>query len=551
MDSGSTTYIHQPSMPRLAYRRSLLPSDNASQISVSTNATAISTPTISTALTSPPPSEYCPSPRFDKFPGDASSPFPPRANLSRDQFSLPSPGLQPKKKGSFFSFLSVKEPSTQAWIDYQGNLKKAPGARESRNAAVGLPMVSTAKLPTSVPKVNSKWDGIPEKERLRKTDMRNSRPSMCLQDHRMGTSCSGQSGHSRSSSHSSRSNRLSLSASIYAGGPSTSHSGNSFNMSGATGGSEAVDRLETRKIVRRSLLPPPSTAPEPEIKEQLFTGPVIRETQSPPFPAAEEEKVTDVPAVRPPLRRALLSTASATTLPEITSFFPPDIPEPPEIPERYRNEHNLRIPSIPDLQISSRSETPTLAEPSPITPPATSVFMNPALESTGKPRENLPLHSTSNGMTNSNLCNTTLHLPSDEFVMVKSEGVNILAPPAASKRRPLVNGYPANEAKEFKLPESPPRPQPILRGYNTNGRVQPLIKPSSMSNFPSAEDEMNTHLPSKETSSPSSPARRPYAAPRHLPLRANFESEVGRPSTPTPQGGMSLLKRGKAMFGKV
>lgn len=68
-----------------------------------------------------------------------------------------------KKKGkSIFSFFSVKEPSQQAFEEYQRYLSRKGKLSDGRNAAVGIPGVSSAKMPSSVPKVNSKWDGVPQ-----------------------------------------------------------------------------------------------------------------------------------------------------------------------------------------------------------------------------------------------------------------------------------------------------------------------------------------------------------------------------------------------------
>ncbi|KAI4088798.1 MAG: hypothetical protein LQ344_005851 [Seirophora lacunosa] len=80
--------------------------------------------------------------------------------------ALPSPrSVKPPKKkssSSFFNFLSVKEPSTQAFEAYQEQMKKRGTTQTGRANAVGLPGVSSAKLPPTVPKVNSKWDGVPQ-----------------------------------------------------------------------------------------------------------------------------------------------------------------------------------------------------------------------------------------------------------------------------------------------------------------------------------------------------------------------------------------------------
>lgn len=73
-----------------------------------------------------------------------------------------SPGAK-KKKGSVFGFLSLKEPSQRALEQYAEAQRKqmsekgtsSPTARSDNSYA-------SKKLPPTVPKVNSKWDGVPD-----------------------------------------------------------------------------------------------------------------------------------------------------------------------------------------------------------------------------------------------------------------------------------------------------------------------------------------------------------------------------------------------------
>ncbi|PSK46195.1 hypothetical protein B9Z65_5163 [Elsinoe australis] len=59
-----------------------------------------------------------------------------------------------KKHGSMFSFFSLKDPSTAAFNDYAAAQKKQ--AADHGSTANGA-----AKLPSTVPRVNTKWDGLP------------------------------------------------------------------------------------------------------------------------------------------------------------------------------------------------------------------------------------------------------------------------------------------------------------------------------------------------------------------------------------------------------
>lgn len=70
-----------------------------------------------------------------------------------------------KKKGSMLGFLSLKEPSQIALEQYaEAQRKQATESGSSTPTSSSRPdtSYSTKKLPANVPKVNSKWDGVPE-----------------------------------------------------------------------------------------------------------------------------------------------------------------------------------------------------------------------------------------------------------------------------------------------------------------------------------------------------------------------------------------------------
>ncbi|KAL8980008.1 MAG: hypothetical protein Q9205_004800 [Flavoplaca limonia] len=166
---------NQPHIPRLTYRNapSTLSVDNHS---IRTVGTQSSTASQFTCATSPPTSSFGGSPSLCRFSDDVLSP------LSLDGVSDPRPStsfLSPhtvkeskKKSPSVFKLFSVKEPSTQAFEAYQEQMKKRGTTQTGRANAVGLPGVSSAKLPPTVPKVNSKWDGVPHaaKQKVKEKD---------------------------------------------------------------------------------------------------------------------------------------------------------------------------------------------------------------------------------------------------------------------------------------------------------------------------------------------------------------------------------------------
>ncbi|KAL8673183.1 MAG: hypothetical protein Q9168_002375 [Polycauliona sp. 1 TL-2023] len=158
---------NQPHIPKLTYRNapSTISVDNHS---IKTVGTLSSTTSNSTCATSPTTSSFGGSPRSYRFSEDVLSP------LSLDGVSERRPSstfLSPqaakdskKKSSSVFKFFSVKEPSSQAFEAYQEQMKKRGTTQTGRANAVGLPGVSSAKLPPTVPKVNSKWDGVPKEK---------------------------------------------------------------------------------------------------------------------------------------------------------------------------------------------------------------------------------------------------------------------------------------------------------------------------------------------------------------------------------------------------
>ena len=62
---------------------------------------------------------------------------------------------------SLLRFFTVKEPSQQAFEAYQRQLQRKASDHSGRKNVVGLSGISNAKLPSTVPKVNSRWDGVP------------------------------------------------------------------------------------------------------------------------------------------------------------------------------------------------------------------------------------------------------------------------------------------------------------------------------------------------------------------------------------------------------
>ncbi|OAL07156.1 hypothetical protein IQ06DRAFT_288920 [Phaeosphaeriaceae sp. SRC1lsM3a] len=105
------------------------------------------------------PSEYRPS--FDTASLTSSSLASTASSQAASDDSKGS--TKKKKKGSVFGFLTLKEPSQAAFEQYAEAQRKQAATKETSLPASRPPSNYAAKkLPEDLPKVNSKWDGVPE-----------------------------------------------------------------------------------------------------------------------------------------------------------------------------------------------------------------------------------------------------------------------------------------------------------------------------------------------------------------------------------------------------
>ncbi|KAH8732859.1 hypothetical protein GQ44DRAFT_765935 [Phaeosphaeriaceae sp. PMI808] len=108
-----------------------------------------------------------------------------------------------KKTSSVLGFLSLKEPSQLAFEQY-AKAQRKNAAEKGISAPISSPSTSLAskKLPKNIPKVNSRWNGVPET-----TKRRNSRSSGSNKD-KLSASSKRDSQDSQSTSMSENSSRL-------------------------------------------------------------------------------------------------------------------------------------------------------------------------------------------------------------------------------------------------------------------------------------------------------------------------------------------------------
>jgi hypothetical protein len=148
-----------PRIPKLTYRNHL-PPDESSSFSTdparrpsTTDSLEPCTPISSVSTENRPSSDSR---------STTSSTSPSSTSLASSDGSTKKSSKTPKKKkNGMLSFLTMKEPSQLALEQY-AEAQRKHAADKGGPAPVGRPGISSQKLPTSVPKVNSKWDGVPE-----------------------------------------------------------------------------------------------------------------------------------------------------------------------------------------------------------------------------------------------------------------------------------------------------------------------------------------------------------------------------------------------------
>lgn len=326
-------YAH---VPRLSYRNSI-PSGSPSTGSRQTAGTIGTTLTTDTASTTSPvitsPSDVETGPRSPGLPvltplsSVTSAPRSPSARMS----STAKP-VKDKKKPSFLGTLFTKEPSTDAFLQMQNQSRKQTAQNPGRKNPPGMSGVSSTKMPQDVPKVNSKWDGMPRRAN-EEYDRRNPRTS--------------SRGHStRASSTRSRS-----------AGPS-GRARHSRGLSASTNNSNH-----------------PSQARSANSAHEVNSAGSISSSNS----------IKDSRAKSTPIHTPSLRSPSGSRLPHITTLFPDDMPKSLVIPHlsglQSRTEASLQGSSKGDsfkeiprweenYAISDQASSPssTTLEHWPITP---------------------------------------------------------------------------------------------------------------------------------------------------------------------------------------
>ncbi len=390
--SDSAPPTRPPYISKLSFRNGLsyTPRESTSTLSTSASSMTVSTPPSSPGLSE---HQYTGTSLSDEPPAGASSGSPEKRTKTGK-----------KKGGSLFNFFALKEPSTQAFAEFQEQARRQAAAKNGRPTAVGLPGVSSAKLPPTVPKVNSKWNGVPETAKDK---------------HKRKSSSQGPTGI----------NGL-------AGGPprrstSTVNSDSTRTRSGTTlsNGSNGSGQLSGNGMTLR-------------------TGSA----------GANSSDLSLSRRHAPSPNSQSLKSPSTASLPTMTSFFPP------EIPQKYLND----VPSV-------ERHRPSLGQ---------------------GPMTRVPLNTEARNHINDS-ASMKLSEPLPPFpteVVLKSSGAGVLGPPMTTKRKLKVHAFPAGEAEPVKTPESEvsspileqqslPTPPPPLASYSVNSYPSQASDPLSRSDI--------------------------------------------------------------------
>ncbi|KAL9102170.1 MAG: hypothetical protein Q9163_002644 [Psora crenata] len=480
--------------PKLRYRTSTGDTDASETTTINMSKFSVSTkPT-----TSPTQSERSLSPRYTPSHTTASS-ISTAPSVAGSASLPPHTSDQPlKKRQSFFSGLfTVKEPSAQALANYQKELMRSGPGKSGRMNAVGMPGVSSATLPPKVPKVNSKWDGIPRSVKDKDTKKSSGSRSSTLNRSRDASTVSSERSSRGSSVRTSHSRRPHSRGTLGGASTYTNGSGGSRNHLADLYGWEITD----------------------------FSGGAPAKNDSVELPR--------------PGTSGLTSDKSAPALQSKTSVAS-DILPPPGINNNHVQEPpgSASVPPHPPAHLPSPSvSSPNSLPPEPNT---TSTFIGIPGETSQKtlqklqaaPQEDLRLTAAQPPVTT-------------DQVVVRSSGINILGPPSSAKRAQVASPTQpkAEEAPQTSAYDTTPRS--ILKKASSTPKND-----GSPSQSPGSSGRPQRSHSVRERLGLGVHLRNNDVAPWELSELAD-PSEFERMLTPTPEnGGRPLRRKGRTSLFK-
>jgi hypothetical protein len=346
-----------------------------------------------------------------------AAPTSPSARYST--MSTTTQAAKSKKKPSFLGTLFAKEPSADAFLQMQQQTRKQIAQNPGRKNHPGMSGVSSVKIPQHVPKVNSKWDGMPRRS---KED--------------------GERTHSRSDSSSRTSSTRSRSVEPERGqrGPRP--------LSGSTTSSRHANRTSSAKR-------PHQQHRHVDFDEVVPTAETVLSSN-----CASRPRPKSIP-----IRPQSLRTSSGSSLPQITSFFPNDIPEPPGVPQIYGAQAESQGSAQSSTEDCGSKEIPKVEEPafeslsihvsSPSLTPLEQSPITPLSESTSMQQL---------GQSVVNIDDSSSFPVSDlkmNEVALRSLGSDVLDPLTATRKvsKESLRAFLAGEAQPLRLSDEDQRPR--------------------------------------------------------------------------------------------
>ena len=353
-----------------------------------------------------------------------------------------------KKRGSIFNSLFVKEPSSVALEQMAQKLIADHGELSAR----AVPGVSCCKMPENVPKVNAKWDGVPGAVKAKDAVEKRRREETAR--------APGSPGRSRSTGPSSN-ERLT---------PNTESTRR--RMSNSTM-SSFDSRAGTRDLS-------PANPSHDWVSSTKGSD------------KASSSNASSSGQRRPPsLYSQKLRSPSGSSLPEITAFFPNDIPAPPPLPAKFRQEVGART-LLPKASVESikRAKSPlSLAStPEPLSDALPDHYLSPATTPSEQAPSTPPSACTPGQETDSNLSTrqatlrTSVLRSKPEEVLLTSSGLDVLSPPVRPKRKVMEakQAFLAGEARPVRVPKDGTEMSPGAFSQARGGSYQNTLTPSNI-----------------------------------------------------------------------
>lgn len=305
---------------------------------------------------------------------------------SPSPLALRIPEKPSKSKGSsFLNFFSVKEPSQQAFEEYERRMRAKGPTSDGRTGSGGLPGVSSAKMPAMVPKVNSNWDGVPQAIKLKEKEKKSGAPARLDKFSRsISTAGSDRSKKTVSSTNSSETSSVRFK-------PGFSR----FDSSSGTGDLYGWE----------------SASPTNDSRDQFENADVQSDHRS--------------ASISSQLRKRMALSSHPVRTPHVPeNYLDTDLPPLPSASGHASHGFPLSGKEIPlYTPAQSSSSTITSSESSPVTPYDFSPI-------TGGSSRHLGY-----GTDQPHFITTTLVIPDDDELVIRSAGPQILGPPASAKRK--------------------------------------------------------------------------------------------------------------------